>query len=64
MSNTAQDHVNLADALTTQVVDVLKAVERKEEELKKKVDLNVRHAFIPPNIRRHAGNDLLPKVTY
>ncbi|KAJ7442609.1 hypothetical protein FB451DRAFT_1438254 [Mycena latifolia] len=36
MANTAQDHVNLADALTTQVVDVLKAVERKKEELKKK----------------------------
>ncbi|KAJ7505127.1 hypothetical protein B0H11DRAFT_1976959 [Mycena galericulata] len=36
MGNTAQDHVNLADALTMQVVDVLKAVERKNEELKKK----------------------------
>ncbi|KAJ6525279.1 hypothetical protein DFH09DRAFT_1188777 [Mycena vulgaris] len=36
MANTAQDHVNLADALTTQVVDVLKGVERKKEELKKK----------------------------
>ncbi|KAJ7643977.1 hypothetical protein FB45DRAFT_284926 [Roridomyces roridus] len=36
MSNTAQDHVNLADALTMQVVDVLKADERKREELKKK----------------------------
>ncbi|KAJ7095722.1 hypothetical protein B0H15DRAFT_826828 [Mycena belliarum] len=36
MANTAQDHVNLADALSAQVVDVLKAVERKEEELKKK----------------------------
>ncbi|KAJ6621842.1 hypothetical protein B0H10DRAFT_2162903 [Mycena sp. CBHHK59/15] len=36
MVNTAQDHVNIADALTTQVVDVLKAVERKKEELKKK----------------------------
>ncbi|KAJ7677465.1 hypothetical protein B0H17DRAFT_1079241 [Mycena rosella] len=36
MVNTAQDHVNLADALTTEVVDVLKAVERKKEELKKK----------------------------
>ncbi|KAJ6585189.1 hypothetical protein B0H19DRAFT_1108684 [Mycena capillaripes] len=36
MSNTVQDHVNLADALNTQVVDVLKVVERKQEELKKK----------------------------
>ncbi|KAJ7069661.1 hypothetical protein C8F01DRAFT_1113519 [Mycena amicta] len=36
MSSSAQDHVNLADAFTTQVVDVLKAVERKGEEVKKK----------------------------
>ncbi|KAJ7928075.1 hypothetical protein B0H13DRAFT_2248511 [Mycena leptocephala] len=36
MANTAQDHVNLADALNTQVIDVLKVVERKQEELKKK----------------------------
>ncbi|KAJ6475039.1 hypothetical protein C8R47DRAFT_1143339 [Mycena vitilis] len=36
MSSTAQDHVNLADALGTQVVDVLKGVERKQDELKKK----------------------------
>ncbi|KAJ7288142.1 hypothetical protein C8J57DRAFT_1641335 [Mycena rebaudengoi] len=36
MVNTAQDHVTIADTLTTQVVDVLKAVERKQEELKKK----------------------------
>jgi adenine/guanine phosphoribosyltransferase-like PRPP-binding protein len=38
MTDTAQGHVNLADSLNTQVVDVLKAVERKQEELKKKVD--------------------------
>ncbi|KAJ7195463.1 hypothetical protein GGX14DRAFT_676626 [Mycena pura] len=36
MANTAQDHVNLADALTRQVVDALKGVERNKEELKKK----------------------------
>ncbi|CAK5284133.1 unnamed protein product [Mycena citricolor] len=36
MNNSAQDHVNLADALTTQVVDVLKNVERAKEELKKR----------------------------
>ncbi|KAJ7367108.1 hypothetical protein DFH08DRAFT_836568 [Mycena albidolilacea] len=36
MTDTAQGHVNLADSLNTQVVDVLKAVERKQEELKKK----------------------------
>ncbi|KAF9499043.1 hypothetical protein BDN71DRAFT_1480868 [Pleurotus eryngii] len=34
--NTAQDHINVADTLTTQVVDVLKAIEKKNEDLKKK----------------------------
>ncbi|KAF7314469.1 hypothetical protein MKEN_00919900 [Mycena kentingensis (nom. inval.)] len=36
MSASAQDHVHLADALTTKVVDVLRAVERKQDEVKKK----------------------------
>jgi hypothetical protein len=39
MANTAQDHVTIADALTSQVVEVLKAIERKNEETKKKVKL-------------------------
>ena len=33
----AQDHVNLSDALTSQVIDVLKLIEKKSEETKKKV---------------------------
>lgn len=37
MVSTVQDHINIADALTSQVVDVLKAVEKKSEEAKKKV---------------------------
>ncbi len=36
MSDTAQDHINLADALNGQVVEPLKATERKHEEAKKK----------------------------
>ncbi|KAK7056961.1 Protein BZZ1 [Paramarasmius palmivorus] len=36
MFNTAQDHLNVADVLTTQVIDVLKAVERKNDETQKK----------------------------
>ncbi|KAI0769881.1 hypothetical protein C8Q74DRAFT_1271721 [Fomes fomentarius] len=36
MSDTAQDHINLADALNGQVVEPLKATERKHEETKKK----------------------------
>ncbi|ESK95819.1 hypothetical protein Moror_12431 [Moniliophthora roreri MCA 2997] len=36
MINTAQDHLNVADVLTTQVIDVLKAVERRNEETQKK----------------------------
>ncbi|KAG6889878.1 hypothetical protein C0995_013852 [Termitomyces sp. Mi166 len=35
MTNTAQDHVNLADSLTSQVVEVLRGVEKKNEEAKK-----------------------------
>ena len=33
----AQDHINLADALSAQVIDPLKALERKHEENVKKV---------------------------
>lgn len=34
--NTAQDHIDLADALGTQVADTLKATERRHEEANKK----------------------------
>ncbi len=37
MTNTAEDHVNVAEVLTSQVIDVLKALGRKNEETKKKV---------------------------
>ncbi|KAL0581179.1 Protein BZZ1 [Marasmius crinis-equi] len=36
MLNTSQDHINVADALTTQVVEVLKVVERRNEDAQKK----------------------------
>ncbi|KAG5652818.1 hypothetical protein H0H81_003534 [Sphagnurus paluster] len=36
MVTTAQDHVNIADRLSTEVVDVLKILEKKNEETKKK----------------------------
>ncbi|KAG6849331.1 hypothetical protein H0H93_009376 [Arthromyces matolae] len=32
MSSTAQDHINVADCLSSQVIDVLKAVEKKNED--------------------------------
>jgi hypothetical protein len=35
----AQDHVDLAEAINTQVVEVLKVLERKNEDLKKKVGI-------------------------
>ena len=38
-SESAQDHVNLADGLDAQVVNVLKLVEKRHEEAKKKVHL-------------------------
>jgi len=37
MVDSAQDHINLADEITLHVVEVLKGVERKNEETKKKV---------------------------
>lgn len=37
MTLSAQDHVTLADAITLQVTDVLKQVEKKSEESKRKV---------------------------
>lgn len=37
MVNTAQDHMNFADALTVQTLDVLRTVARKNDETKKKV---------------------------
>jgi len=36
-SESAQDHVNLADGLDAQVVNALKLVEKRHEEAKKKV---------------------------
>lgn len=36
MSDTAQDHINLADTLNGQVIEPLKATERRHEEAKKK----------------------------
>jgi hypothetical protein len=37
--DSAQDHIKLADELNSQVVEVLKGAERKNEETKKKVSL-------------------------
>ena len=39
MTLSAQDHVNLADGITLQVVDTLKSIEKKSEDTKKKVQL-------------------------
>jgi hypothetical protein len=36
MSNSAQDHINLADTLTVQTIEILKILEKKNEEVKKK----------------------------
>lgn len=40
MTLSAQDHVNISDTLTSQVIDVLKSIEKKSEETKKKVRFN------------------------
>ena len=36
MSDTAQDHINLADAYNGQVIEPLRATERRHEDAKKK----------------------------
>ncbi|KIM35924.1 hypothetical protein M413DRAFT_325021 [Hebeloma cylindrosporum] len=36
MFNSAQDHINLADALTSQTIEILRILEKKNEEVKKK----------------------------
>ena len=36
MSSSAQDHINLADTLTAQTIEILKILEKKNEEVKKK----------------------------
>ncbi|KAG2123346.1 hypothetical protein BD769DRAFT_1471175 [Suillus cothurnatus] len=40
MSNSAQDHINLADALSSQITESLKVVERRNDDYKKKVPMS------------------------
>jgi hypothetical protein len=42
MVNAAQDHADVADVMHLQVVDVLKTVERKYDEMKKKASAHVK----------------------
>ena len=43
--DSAQNHIKLADELNSQVVEVLKGVERKSEEVKKKVSRLLLHSI-------------------
>jgi len=45
MFKTAQDHVDIADVLNLQVVDALKVVERKYEEMKKKASVHLEKEY-------------------
>lgn len=49
-SESAQDHVNLADGLDAQVVNVLKLVEKRHEEAKKKVRAHSVSPLPPSNV--------------
>jgi hypothetical protein len=65
MTLSAQDHVNLADAMTLQVVDILKSIEKKSEDTKKKV---CPQAEVSSNLRsysllRPTANSLLSEIT-
>jgi len=48
-SESAQDHVNLADGLDAQVVNALKLVEKRHEEAKKKVHALSESTHPPPD---------------
>jgi len=48
-SESAQDHVNLADGLDAQVVNALKLVEKRHEEAKKKVHALSESTLPPPD---------------
>ena len=59
--DSAQDHIKLADEFNSQIVEVLKGVERKNEEARKKVS---RLATFPAssNLSLVLGTAVLPKV--
>ncbi len=63
MSNTADDHLNVADALSSQVVDVLKAVARTNDETKKKVPMTALriHCFVLTMLS--SGNAILSETS-
>ena len=64
MSNSSQDHINFADTLTSQAIDILKILERKNEEVKKKACLRWFCTSMPlPHQVFSTGNAILPKVT-
>jgi hypothetical protein len=59
----AQDHVNLADAITLQVVDVLKSIEKRSEDTKKKVRPVASWKFPSDCLLRPIANGFLSKIT-
>jgi hypothetical protein len=46
MSSTADDHSSIADSLTSQVVEVLRVVERRSDAVKQKVGRNLLYSGI------------------
>ncbi|KAG2343213.1 hypothetical protein BDR05DRAFT_982903 [Suillus weaverae] len=46
MSTSAQDHINLAEALSSQITESLKAVERRNDDYKKKYDADCAEAEV------------------
>lgn len=64
MTLSAQDHVNISDTLTSQVIDVLKSVEKRGEETKKKVRFNPLEIASALDISDafHIANCILPEI--
>ena len=62
MSNSAQDHIKFADTLTTQTIEILKILEKKNEEVKKKACPQSPYRSLSFSPNTLTGNAVLPEV--
>ena len=60
-SESAQDHINLADGLDAQVVNVLKLMEKRHEEAKKKV--RALCTATPTHLKSVSASESIPKTS-
>lgn len=63
MANTAQDHNNIADTLTTQVVEALKTVERKHENIQKTARPFL-NRYVVYRLKTSTGRPILSEIDF